>query len=184
MLVLKNVLFTLLVPGTVTVVLPYLILSRKGALPALEWGVRQYLGLLPIAAGAAVYFWCLCDFAAFGRGTPAPIDAPKKLVVRGLYRYVRNPMYLGVFLVILGEAEIYESAVLFQYGLACLVFFPTFIVLYEEPALRRRFGEPYERYRREVRRWLPGKYREWSRPPYRKWRGRVEPGPGRRAMRR
>ena len=161
MLLLKNIVFTLLVPGTTTVVLPYLILSRGGVLPSPEWGLRQVLALVPIAVGAAVYFWCLWDFAFFGRGTPAPIDAPKKLVVRGLYRYVRNPMYLGVFLVLLGEAELFESSALFQYGLGCLVAFHVFVAFYEERALRRQFGEPYERYCRAVGRWIPGRrYRE------------------------
>ena len=93
-LFLKNVLFTVLVPGTVAVYLP--LRMAKSSTPTL-WSMLS--GLPALATGVAMYAWCLWDFATFGRGTPAPMDAPKRLVVRGLYRYTRNPMYVGVLAV-------------------------------------------------------------------------------------
>jgi protein-S-isoprenylcysteine O-methyltransferase Ste14 len=160
MVLLKNMIFTIVVPGTITVLIPYWILGRDvAAIP--PWGRRQYLGLVLVALGASVYLRCVWDFAAGGRGTPAPIDPPKVLIVRGLYRYVRNPIYLGVLFVVFGEAVFFESWALVRYGIAMFVIFHLFVIVYEEPTLRQTFGESYERYRRSVRRWVPGKrYRE------------------------
>jgi len=97
------------------------------------------------------------DFARFGRGTPAPIDAPKRLVTRGLYRYTRNPMYVGVLTVILGWAVLFRAWALVAYALAVWSCFHSFIILYEEPHLRAQFGKEYEEYRVRVSRWLPGR---------------------------
>jgi protein-S-isoprenylcysteine O-methyltransferase Ste14 len=105
--------------------------------------------------GAAILVRCIWDFAAKGRGTLAPIDPPRQLVVQGLYRYVRNPMYLGVLLLLLGETAFFKSIALLQYTLAWFIIVNLFVVFYEEPALRHRFGDSYERYFRSVRRWLP-----------------------------
>jgi protein-S-isoprenylcysteine O-methyltransferase Ste14 len=155
MAVLKTLIFTILVPGTVTVCIPYWILSWQPARPPLPLGVFRYFGVVPILIGAAIYFWCAWDFAFTGRGTPAPVDPPKELVVRGLYRCVRNPMYIGVVLALLGEAMLFESARLFEYtGWAFLLFFLV-VILYEEPVLKRRFGASYEQYRQTVPRWIP-----------------------------
>lgn len=98
----KTLIFTILVPGTVTVLIPRWLLSTEHTTPT---GAIHYLGLVPILMGAAIYLWCAWDFATFGKGTPAPIDAPKKLVVRGLYRVTRNPMYIGVGLILIGERQ-------------------------------------------------------------------------------
>lgn len=92
-----------------------------------------------------------------GHGTLSLIDAPRHLVVQGLYRYVRNPMYIGVLMVLLGEALYFQSVVLGEYAVGFFVVINLVIVLIEEPTLRSRFGESYERYCRAVRRWLPGK---------------------------
>jgi protein-S-isoprenylcysteine O-methyltransferase Ste14 len=113
------------------------------------------LGLGLLIAGAAIYVWCVWDFATFGHGTPAPIDAPKKLVVRGLYRYTRNPMYLGVLTIILGWAIAFQGLALVAYAVIVWACFQAFIVLYEEPHLRRTFGSEYEAYSQRVSRWLP-----------------------------
>ena len=151
---LKTLIFTLVVPATVTIYLPlWLLSSRPGATAQL--GAARYLGLLPVALGAAVYFWCAWDFAVSGRGTPAPVDPPKELVARGLYRRVRNPMYLGVLLVLAGEALLLASATLLWYTAAVCACFNLFVLLYEEPALRRKFGAAYEGYCAAVPRWLP-----------------------------
>jgi protein-S-isoprenylcysteine O-methyltransferase Ste14 len=105
--------------------------------------------------GAGIYAWTVWDFASFGRGTPLPIDAPKKLVVRGMYRYTRNPMYSGVILVILGWASVFALGWLFVYALGVGVVFHLFVVMYEEPRLKQLFGEEYETYRAGVGRWVP-----------------------------
>ena len=151
LLALKNLLFTVLVPGTVAGYLPWLVTRGE----SLSWGAGTALALLLFAAGGAIYFWCLWDFASFGRGTPAPIDAPKKLVVRGLYRYTRNPMYLGVLTVILGWAVLFHALGLLIYAACVGSCFQLFVVYYEEPQLRRTFGESYRQYQARVGRWLP-----------------------------
>jgi protein-S-isoprenylcysteine O-methyltransferase Ste14 len=107
------------------------------------------------AVGAAVALWCIFTFATIGRGTPAPFDPPRRLVIRGPYRFVRNPMYIGAGLALASAALFYESLPLLGY--AGLFFLAThvFVVLYEEPTLRRTFGEEYEAYCRQVGRWWP-----------------------------
>ena len=157
MLLLKNIIFTVLVPGTVTVLIPYWILTRNFAVVPSPWEMPQYLALLPALLGMAIYFRCVWYFASVGRGTPAPIDHPKVLVVRGLYRYVRNPMYLSVLLMLSGGAAFFESWALLRYAVGVFIAVHLFVVFYEEPSLRRKFGESYERYCKNVRRWIPGK---------------------------
>lgn len=157
MLLLKNLLFTVFVPGTVAGLIPYLILSRGAAAGPIAWGPAQVLALALGGLGLGVYLWCLWDFATVGRATPAPIHPPRTLVVRGLYRYVRNPMYLGVLLVLAGQVIFFASRPLLLYTLAWLAVVHLFVVLYEEPALTRRFDGSYEQYRGAVRRWIPGR---------------------------
>ena len=150
-LALKNLLFTLIVPGTAAVYVP-LSLARGRTLAS---GPLLALAVAVLAIGASIYAWCLWDFASFGRGTPAPIDAPKRLVVRGLYRHTRNPMYEGVLTVILGWVLLFHSAVLAFYALGIGTCFQLFIVLYEERHLRHVFGSEYQDYCSRVGRWLP-----------------------------
>jgi protein-S-isoprenylcysteine O-methyltransferase Ste14 len=157
-LLVKNLLFTVLVPGTVAVYIPLRIAAATAPVEhAAPWGVARVVALLPLAVGAAIYAWCVWDFATFGRGTPAPIDAPKRLVVRGLYRYVRNPMYVGGLLVIAGWALFHQAWWVLAYGVFVAACFHTFVVFYEEPALRRAFADSYVRYCARVHRWLPGR---------------------------
>ena len=155
MIALKTSLFTILVPGTVTVLVPYLLLTSGFQLFPMENGAWRILGLPPVLLGALTYLWCAWDFTFTGRGTPAPIDPPKELVVKGLYRYVRNPMYVGITLILTGEALLFESAVLVLYAGLLLVCAHLFIVYYEEPTLRRLFGASYESYCKSVPRWIP-----------------------------
>ncbi len=138
-------------PGTVAVYLPLLIAQSRS--PAS--GLTLAFALAVLVLGAGIYAWCVWDFASFGRGTPAPIDAPKKLVVRGLYRYPRNPMYVGVLTVILGQATLFRTANLVLYALVVGACFHLFIILYEERHLAGEFGSQYEAYRSQVARWLP-----------------------------
>jgi protein-S-isoprenylcysteine O-methyltransferase Ste14 len=154
-LFLKNLLFTVLVPGTVSVYIPLQIADNPRQTISSHWGVWQILALAPLSIGAAIYGWCLWDFAHRGRGTPAPIDAPKHLVINGLYRYLRNPMYIGVLLVISGWSLFFQSSRILFYGIAVGFFFHLFVVFVEEPLLRNRFGDSYLRYCVEVSRWIP-----------------------------
>ena len=112
LLLLKNLLFTVLIPGTVAVYVPLTIV--RGRAPAAGLGLLA--AFVVLALGAGIYAWCVWDFATFGRGTPAPIDAPKRLVVRGLYRVTRNPMYVGVLTVILGWALFFRAPGLALYA--------------------------------------------------------------------
>jgi protein-S-isoprenylcysteine O-methyltransferase Ste14 len=153
-LVIKNVIFTLVVPATFSVYLPLRLLGPSAAF-SID-GVRA-LGLLPICVGATFYFWCLWHFANSGRGTPAPIDPPKTLVTKGLYRKVRNPIYVGVLLILFGEAIVFASRVLAIYAIGVLIAFHLFVVFYEEPTLRAKFDGSYEDYCRNVPRWVPKK---------------------------
>ena len=155
-LFLKNLLFTLLVPGTIGFYVP-LLLARD--LPAAT-GLWFSLAIALLLVGSSVYIWCVWDFAAFGCGTPAPIDAPKKLVVRGMYRYTRNPIYVGVVTVLLGWAALFRETGLLIYAFCVSVAFHLFVVFYEEPRLARRFGAEYHDYCAKVGRWLP-KSKSW-----------------------
>jgi protein-S-isoprenylcysteine O-methyltransferase Ste14 len=152
-IVLKNLLFTVLVPGTVAGLVPHGILSSAGQWRWPGWGPLPVLGALVFTAGLSIYARCVIDFAR-ARGTPAPIDPPKQLVVRGLYRYSRNPMYVGVLSVILGQALFFASARLALYAAAVFCAFHAFVLFYEEPALRRRFGPSHDRLCARVPRWL------------------------------
>ena len=150
--ILNTTLFTILVPGTVAVLIPRWLLG--GFRPPAE-GPLSWLGIVLITFGAAIYFRCAWEFAVRGLGTPAPIAPTKYLVTTALHRYVRNPMYLGVAIAILGEAAVFRSLHLVEYALIMLLIAHTFVVLYEEPTLRRQFGASYEEYRRTVPRWIP-----------------------------
>jgi protein-S-isoprenylcysteine O-methyltransferase Ste14 len=155
MLILRSIFFALLLPGTATVLIPYFIVSRGRTAQWGHWTPWQFINLLLIGIGAGILFRCIWDFAAAGRGTLAPVDPPKHLVVRGLYRYIRNPMYVGVVTVLLGEALLFRSLALMCYVVIFFTVVHLFVVLYEEPALRRKFGESYETYCRQVHRWIP-----------------------------
>jgi protein-S-isoprenylcysteine O-methyltransferase Ste14 len=154
-LLLKNILFTVFVPGVVAVYIPLRVVARPAPIPLSDWRIWQMAALIPLSLGAAIYFWCLWDFATKGGGTPAPIDAPKRLVAHGLYKYTRNPMYIGVLLIIAGWAVFFQSRQILIYGAAVAVFFHLFVLLVEEPMLKRKFGESYVAYCKDVRRWLP-----------------------------
>ena len=150
--ILSTILFTIFVPGTLAGYIPYRLTDRFAhrATGPLEW-----LGFAMVAIGAAVYFRCAWEFAVRGLGTPAPIAPTRFLVTSALHRYIRNPMYVGVALVIAGEAALFRSLHLLEYAVLMLTAAHIFVVLYEEPTLERQFGESYEQYRRTVRRWIP-----------------------------
>jgi len=147
-----NLLFLFVFPAAGTVYGPWWILTRGGngsAHPA------AWLALLMIASGIGLYLSCVWAFACAGQGTPAPWDAPRRIVVVGPYRMVRNPIYIAAFLVIAGEAWLFLSGIILVYLLVLTIGVHAYVLAVEEPALRRRFGEEYETYRRTVPRWLP-----------------------------
>jgi protein-S-isoprenylcysteine O-methyltransferase Ste14 len=154
-LFLKSLLFTILLPGTVTVLMPWQIISNRHL--SIHWGPLRVLALVPLIVGVNLLSRCIWDFAASGRGTLAPIDPPKTLVVRGLYRYVRNPMYVAVLLILVAEAWLFSSRALLLYAAGCFVIIHAFVLLYEEPHLRRQFGISYTQYCEKVSRWIPSK---------------------------
>jgi protein-S-isoprenylcysteine O-methyltransferase Ste14 len=155
MVIVRTLIFTIFVPGSVAAGAPYLLLSSDVELLSYGIGNFRFTGVLPMALGALSYLWCAWNFAFVGKGTPAPIDPPKVLVSRGLYRVVRNPMYVGVGLILVGEAIVFESLTLLAYALFVWSMFHLFIVYYEEPTLRRKFGAAYEEYCKAVPRWMP-----------------------------
>jgi protein-S-isoprenylcysteine O-methyltransferase Ste14 len=148
--------YAVLFIGLVLVFVPARILWWSGIARPRETGLTQAGGLLVALVGLAIALWCLYVFARAGRGTPAPFDPPRRLVTRGPYGLVRNPMYIGAGLALGGAALFYGS--LHLLGYTVLFFFAShlFIVFYEEPVLRGTFGEDYVTYCRRVRRWLPG----------------------------
>jgi protein-S-isoprenylcysteine O-methyltransferase Ste14 len=139
----------------VLVYLPAQALAWAGAARPERFGLPQLLGAIVTLSGAALAVWCILTFALVGRGTPAPFDPPRQLVVRGPYRYVRNPMYLGAGLALAGAALVYQSGALLAYAGVFLLLMHAFVVWSEEPKLRQTFGQDYEAYCRQVRRWWP-----------------------------
>jgi protein-S-isoprenylcysteine O-methyltransferase Ste14 len=155
-LFIKNLLFTLLVPGFVVWWVPLHWFERHPQWPAV-WAGPQFAAAVLGGLSALAFLHCQWLFAVRGQGTPAPIDPPKKFIRRGLYKWVRNPMYLAVFSLVGAEALFLRSWDVTVY-LVCLVCaVSVFVILFEEEVLRRNFGAVYEDYRREVPRWLPRK---------------------------
>jgi len=150
-LILRNIMFTIVVPGAGAVLLPWLILGRGSAATPVP---GTWPAVAVIAAGAGLYVWCLSLFGRVGRGTPGPWDAPRALVTVGPYRWMRNPIYVSALLVVLGEAWLFGSVSLLLYAVAMAIGFHLFVVGYEEPTLRRNFGASYAAYRQSVPRWI------------------------------
>lgn len=151
MLVAKNLAYTLVVPSTVAIYLPWVLMPAQPA----SSGGWLYLSLVLFFFGSAIYAWCLWDFANAGLGTPAPFDAPKHLVVQGLYRYTRNPMYGGILTIILGWIVLFPSLPLLLYGLSVGFSCHLLVLLYEELHLQKVFKAGYDEYCTQVQRWVP-----------------------------
>ena len=155
-LLFKNLLFTLLVPGFVIGWAPLHWFERHARWPE-AWHWSQWVAVLVFILGATAFLHSQTWFIIRGQGTPAPFDPPKKFVRRGPYKWVRNPMYLAVLAMVGAEALFFRSGHIAVYFicLACVIHLT--VVLYEENALRFKFGAVYEDYRRDVSRWLPRK---------------------------
>lgn len=155
-LFLKNLLFTLLVPGFVVGWVPLRWFERYPSWPGV-WRWPQYAAAALFLLGAAAFLACQWLFAVRGQGTPAPFDPPRKFVRRGLYKWVRNPMYLAILALVGAEALFLQSWHITVYLVCLACVFHLFVLAYEEEVLRRNFGAMYEDYRRDVPRWLPRK---------------------------
>lgn len=153
LVVMRAVTYSALFVGFFLVFLPRRILVAVARPP--EVGVEQVMGAVLTGAGGLLALWCIGTFVSLGKGTPAPFDPPRRLVVRGPYGLVRNPMYLGATLALAGAALFYGSVGLAGYAAGFVLVAHMFVVLYEEPALRSTFGQEYEAYCRIVRRWVP-----------------------------
>ena len=141
--------------GLLLVFLPNRILSSTGIIRPSTLGVWQIAGMLLGVSGAALALACIVTFVVVGRGTPAPFDPPRRLVVQGPYRFVRNPMYLGAGFALAGAALFYQSIPLLGYAGLFLVITHVFVVVYEEPTLRQTFERHYDAYCRRTGRWWP-----------------------------
>ena len=152
MTALKSLLFLIFVPGMVAGYIPLALLCNG---PQIETGFLAYLAFPLWAIGVTILLWSFWNFLHEGRGTPAPLDPPKELVAVGFYRYVRNPMYVGVLATILGHFLWFGYWNLLIYAIVVFVAFHTFVTYYEEPHLKKRFGAAYENYLKRVPRWIP-----------------------------
>ena len=155
MILFKTLIFTLVGPGSFAVWIPYLLLSSHVELFPFKAEAFRSGGVVLMALGVVFYGWCALNFAFVGRGTPAIIDPPKKLVLRDLYRFVRNPMYIGMSLIMMGESIFFSSSTLWVYALLVGLGFHLFVLWYEEPHLKKKFGASYEAYCKTVPRWIP-----------------------------
>jgi protein-S-isoprenylcysteine O-methyltransferase Ste14 len=150
----RSLLWAVFLPGVLAGYVPWRFFGLAGV--QLDFrSPTHLLGLLCMGVGAGLLATCIREFARTGQGTLSPADPPRELVVRGLYRYVRNPMYLSVTMIVLGEVLLTRSRALLGYWAVWFLAANLFVLGYEEPTLRRRFGDSYERYTQQVGRWFP-----------------------------
>ena len=174
--ILGSAIFLVIAPGIVAGYVPWRICRWHVGAPLLGISSFRVLGVLLIAAGLPVLLDSFARFALQGLGTPAPIFPTQHLVVSGLFRYVRNPMYVAVLSLILGQALLFGSIRVIEYGIAVWVAFYFFVLIYEEPTLRKSYGRKYEEFCANVPRWIP-RLQPWrgsSRPVERTQQGREE----------
>jgi protein-S-isoprenylcysteine O-methyltransferase Ste14 len=153
--------FFLLAPGVVAGLIPWLLTRWQAREPLPYWAPVRVLGGILLVAGLIALVQAFVRFVVEGLGTPAPVAAPDRLVVGGVYRYVRNPMYVAVLAAIIGQALLLGQLGLLLYAGAAWLVVAAFVRWYEEPTLTRRFGADYEAYRRAVPAWWP-RLRPWE----------------------
>jgi protein-S-isoprenylcysteine O-methyltransferase Ste14 len=156
-----SVLFFLLAPGVVVGLIPWLLTRWQVREPLPYWLPMRVLGGILLVAGLIALIGAFVRFVVEGFGTPAPVAAPERLVVGGVYRYVRNPMYMAVLAAIVGQALLLGQLGLLLYAAAAWLVVAAFVRFYEEPTLTWRFGADYESYRRAVPAWWP-RLRPWK----------------------
>ena len=153
--VVRTLVYATIFIGLLLVFVPAGILGSAGIAPPATSGTAQIAAMAMVVVGVGLALWCALTFAIIGKGTPAPFDPPRHLVVRGPYRFVRNPMYIGAATALVGVALYYGSAGLWLFAALFIVAIHLFILFYEEPTLRRLFGDDYVAYSDRVRRYWP-----------------------------
>jgi protein-S-isoprenylcysteine O-methyltransferase Ste14 len=153
--ILRSAVFLVLAPGTVAGLVPWWISRWRMDTPISGWLPLRFLGGLLVVAGLPVLVDSFARFALQGVGTPAPVFPTKHLVVTGLYRFVRNPMYVAVVSVILGQGLVLGNLRILEYGALVWLAFYLFVLVYEEPTLHASFGPQYEQFCAAVSRWMP-----------------------------
>jgi protein-S-isoprenylcysteine O-methyltransferase Ste14 len=158
----RAIFFTILVPGTIAGYLPYLFMRNR--LPDMNIGLIHWAGILIICIGIFIYLWTATSFLLRGKGTPAIWftkaisfiigEEPVKMVSSGLYKYSRNPMYLGVITTVAGQGIFFQYSILLWYALSLFIIFTLVVIFIEEPHLEEKFGEEYKSYKKRTRRWL------------------------------
>jgi protein-S-isoprenylcysteine O-methyltransferase Ste14 len=158
----RAIFFTILVPGTIAGYLPYLFMRNR--LPDMNIGLIHWAGILIICIGIFIYLWTATSFLLRGKGTPAIWftkvisfiigEEPVKMVSSGLYKYSRNPMYLGVITTVAGQGIFFQYSILLWYALSLFIIFTLVVIFIEEPHLENKFGEEYKSYKKRTRRWL------------------------------
>ena len=153
----KSLLFGLIVGLVLMILLPYFMMTINDqvSLPIVNHIFLKIAGLILVGSGVFIFLVNTFAFKHFGRGTPVPIEPPKELVAEGLYKYVRNPMYLGYFGIVFGEFFIFGHLSLLIYAILFVILTHLYVVFVEEPGLKKRFGDDYGRYLKSVPRWLP-----------------------------
>ncbi len=152
MTVLKSLVFLILVAGLGAGYIPFALLPRG---PQVETGLLAYLAVPLWLLGGVMILWCFWEFTFTGRGTPAPIDPPKELVTTGLYRHIRNPIYVGVLTLLIGHFLWFKTIWMLVYAIVVFLAFHLFVTLYEEPTLKAKFGAAYQQYCKSIPRWIP-----------------------------
>ncbi len=152
MTALKSLLFLIFAAGLGAGYIPFALLPRD---PQVQTGFFAYLAFPLWLLGGGTVLWCFWDFTFKGHGTPNPIDPPKELVATGLYRYVRNPIYVGVLSIIIGHFLWFQSIWMLAYAVVAFLGMHLFVIVYEEPKLKEKFGVVYENYCKSVPRWIP-----------------------------
>ena len=160
---LGSIVFFLIAPGTVAGLVPWWITHWRPGAPFGDNAISRWLGAVLIVTGLAPLLASFARFAWDGLGTPAPIAPPSRLVVTGFYRRVRNPMYVALLMVLSGEALLFADVRVFYWALIFWAACHLFVLGYEEPTLKRKFGPEYDTYRANVRRWLP-RLTPWTLP--------------------
>ena len=158
----RGIIFTILVPGTVAGYIPYLF--RRNNLPDMDIGIFHWAGLFIFIIGILIYLWTVTSFLLRGKGTPAIWftktisfiigEEPMKMVSSGLYKYTRNPMYIGVVTTVIGQGLFFQSSNVLWYALSLFIIFNIVVILIEEPHLEEKFGDEYRNYKKKTRRWL------------------------------
>ncbi len=151
----RTLTYATLFVGLVLVFLPARLLEWSGVTRPATIGIEQLAGGAIVVLGGGLALWCVLTFAFKGHGTPAPFDPPRRLVTRGPYQLVRNPMYIGAGIALVGAALFYRSLPMLGYVLIFFLATHLFVVWYEEPTLRRTFGPEYDAYCQHVGRWWP-----------------------------